>query len=246
MARPSRVRSGGFARWSMTMRRRGCRAERIGMSSRCRGRTATTSSGDTALLEHGEGLVHLGPQEPVRIRLVVDEVAHPHHQRVARPLVECRRRRRRVIERREPDDPDDLGVRGGGCPHQRGVLGVVGGLHLDGEVDARRSQLGREVVERHGAVDRGELRARASRTRPGRGPRRADARRSRERAFRLRLFGVWSVSQHAVAVPHGAQRFAARAARRARSTRAPPALARAGARPPRGREARRRRRRRRR
>ena len=115
--------------------------------------------GHAALLEHTEGFVDIGTQQPVRIRLVVDEVAHSDHQRVPRPFVEGRRRRGRIIERGVADDPDDLRVGRGGRAHQGGVLGVVRRLHLDGEVDACRTQLGREVVERHRDIDRREVRS---------------------------------------------------------------------------------------
>ena len=94
----------------------------------------------------------VGPDEPVGVGLVMDEVADAP-QAMAETGLDRPGRRIGVVQRRPADDAQDPGVGRPGLGHRIGVGEAVGGLDEDGAVDPGPRQLGHEVRRREASED---------------------------------------------------------------------------------------------
>ena len=176
------VPSGGLPRWSITIVRRGKRCASSGRSPRCRGKTQGSSSTRPRSSTAARLSSTLGAQDPVRIGLLVDQVANPSQRRLPRQDVEPRLRRRGRAEIDPRGDGGDPGVLRRLGEHRVGVAVGAGRLDENRAVDPARVEQGPQIGR---ARSRGRSsRARASSTASARagGSRNADGYRSSIRA----------------------------------------------------------------
>jgi hypothetical protein len=102
---------------------------------------------ESVALEQLEGGLNLGSQDPVRIRLLMDQMPHAAKLRTPRQLRETYARRGLVVQPAPADDAADPVDAGGELEHVVGVVVAGGALDEDCRIDADGPE---EWVERVG------------------------------------------------------------------------------------------------
>ena len=103
--------------------------------------------GEARGFEEAQAVGHIGPQQPVRVRLVVDEGPHAHHPGVRAELRHAARGPGGLVQRHVGHDAEDARVPPRLRQHRVGVLVPVGGLDQHHAVDAQGVQVGADLVE---------------------------------------------------------------------------------------------------
>ena len=168
---------GGFPRWSMTSVSAGCRRASSGTSSRWSGKTAGSSSSKAALLEQRERGLHLVTEQPVRVALLVDEMADRAELRLGGQLVEAPARGAGVVEPAPGGDRTDPRRLFDELEQIIGVAIVAAALCTTPSPDTARGEQRLEVARLERPVDGARARRSSTPAGCGRGSRSDGGRR---------------------------------------------------------------------